>query len=582
MRTPTRVALVGAAVVGLAAPQSAAHAADTVPPTVSIDVRGTSNAGWYEDAADVTVTAGDRSGIDVGSSSITLSGATNLTTELQDGTTSLRITASGETRVLATVYDNEGNVRRSSTTVSVDGVAPRAVIGGVSQGERLQVGSRRQATTTCDDAHSGISSCELTGNGVGRDGVLVTDRPGVFHLDLTAYDRVGHRSSDYLTYTVVSPESRPTVSLTPSRPADRNGWHRAPVDVLVRGVAGHPSLPITGLTWWTDRDDTRRSARAEGEDVRVDQEGATAVHATSTDWSGTDSVTGTQVVLLDTVAPTASIGDLGEVRQHDRVEPTTRCDDVTSGVDGCELVGGVRADGTLDTSSPGTQTLRLRAVDVAGNTSIIERTVTVLPQQVDPEPEPDRSTTTTLTAPGQVSSRATASVQVTVGHEVGLSGGTVTVRDGSRVVATRTVEPTRAVNPVTRFTTRTTLVLPRLSVGTHRLTATFASPDAQSSTSSVRSVVVKSPATVRASSWKVSRKKAGSVKVSVVGRDAKATGTVRVLRGSKVVGTARLGSKGTATVRLARLPQGRQTLTVVYPGSTRVLPARLAVRVTVR
>lgn len=66
------------------------------------------------------------------------------------------------------------------------------------------------------------------------------------------------------------------------------------------------------------------------------------------------------------------------------------------------------------------------------------------------------------------------------------------------------------------------------------------------------------------------RPKAGTrprVVVRVSARGAVPDGVVRVVRGAKVLGKARLNARGVATVRITRQPAGKRQVRVVYAGS---------------
>jgi hypothetical protein len=86
----------------------------------------------------------------------------------------------------------------------------------------------------------------------------------------------------------------------------------------------------------------------------------------------------------------------------------------------------------------------------------------------------------------------------------------------------------------------------------------------------------KFPATI-----KRTKRVAAAVRATITGSSIKPTGTVKIYRGKKVVGKAKL-VRGIATVRLARLPKGKQKLTIKLPGNANLYPATLRFTIKVR
>lgn len=589
MRAPTRItlALAGGVAAGVLAPVSAAHAADTQPPTVDVRHRAADAAGWHRGTVEVTVTASDRSGIDLLSSSIQLSGATTRTIGLEDFATTFDLDATGVTTIATTVYDNEGNVRRATSTVSIDNEAPSLGLLNLADGAVVAVGDTRRLQFSCADAHSGSRACTVGGTGLGEGGRIRADAPGRYSIQIDGDDNVGNRASRTVSYTVVPEGVRPSIAVTPAIPANAAGWHRAPVDVHVTGTAGHDVVPVTQVRWWTDRDPSVTTVDGAEATLRVAAEGATEVSAVARDVHGADSEDGSRVVRIDSVPPTAQVLDPGFVRQGDELRLAISCDDALSGITSCVPTAGADATGLLDTSRAGTRTVTVRAVDAAGNAATVDRQIEVHAREGgDPDPEPLPGPTTALTAPATVSSVSPVGVAVRIDHEAPLSGGTVEIRSGARVLATAPVPPTKTI--LASFRTDVAVRLPRLAVGTHRLTAVLVTDRVAGSTSSPVTVTVKTPVTVAAKAKgkkvgrKALRKRTAAVRVAVTGRDAAATGVVRIYRGTKQVGTATLSAKGVAKVRLSGLRKGRHTLRVVYAGSGRAFGGETTLRVRLR
>ncbi|MFO6451291.1 MULTISPECIES: esterase-like activity of phytase family protein [unclassified Aeromicrobium] len=154
------------------------------------------------------------------------------------------------------------------------------------------------------------------------------------------------------------------------------------------------------------------------------------------------------------------------------------------------------------------------------------------------------------------------------------TSGSVELRDGSKVVARARVTGGRA-----------TVTLPRLAVGTHRLTARFAgSTSAAASTSTPVTVTVVKAASRTSLAAKGSVRRGKPVKVVATVRAAGhvPTGRVRFVSGGRVLKTVSLrNGKAVATVRLRTT--GGQRIRAVYVGSTQTKASTSAPRkVTVR
>lgn len=110
-------------------------------------------------------------------------------------------------------------------------------------------------------------------------------------------------------------------------------------------------------------------------------------------------------------------------------------------------------------------------------------------------------------------------------------------------------------------------------VGTYAISAVYSGNDALASstgTATFKVVKAKSSATESfASSVAKGGKAKGVVTVKLSGSKASPTGTVTVLRGSKVVGRGTLKA-GKVTLTLASLPKGRNTLKISYAGTSNI------------
>ncbi|SDE07821.1 Ig-like domain-containing protein [Nocardioides lianchengensis] len=152
--------------------------------------------------------------------------------------------------------------------------------------------------------------------------------------------------------------------------------------------------------------------------------------------------------------------------------------------------------------------------------------------------------------------------------------GTVTLREGDRVLGTAAVAGGRA---------RITVPGTALGAGSHALTVAYSGDDAHAASSSSTTVAIaKARSSVKA---KVApkRPKAGTrprVTVAVTVPGVAATGRVVVLRGGKTLaaGTVKAGK---VTLRLPRLSRGTRKLTVRYAGNGNVAASSTTVTVKV-
>lgn len=86
----------------------------------------------------------------------------------------------------------------------------------------------------------------------------------------------------------------------------------------------------------------------------------------------------------------------------------------------------------------------------------------------------------------------------------------------------------------------------------------------------------KFPATI-----KRTKRVTAAVRAAITGSSIKPIGTVKIYLGKKVVGKAKL-VRGVAMVPLARLPKGKQKLTIKLPGNANLYPATLRFTIKVK
>lgn len=184
------------------------------------------------------------------------------------------------------------------------------------------------------------------------------------------------------------------------------------------------------------------------------------------------------------------------------------------------------------------------------------------------------TTTTTVAVPTQPAPPGSIlSMQVRANGSTLVPSGTVVVTEGSTFLGSVALANGQAQ-----------LKLPVLTAGTHQLTVSYAgSQQADRSTTTVAyPVAAPGPVGKQVSSTalKVKKVKKGKAKVVVsVTSDLATAGTVQVLRGGKVVGTATLteAARGQVTLTTKRLPKGVSRLTARFLGSVTVDASQSAV-----
>ncbi|MFY0407770.1 PstS family phosphate ABC transporter substrate-binding protein [Solicola sp. PLA-1-18] len=179
------------------------------------------------------------------------------------------------------------------------------------------------------------------------------------------------------------------------------------------------------------------------------------------------------------------------------------------------------------------------------------------------------SATTVSISPASSTWGKARTVRVTVRSAGKAAAGTVAIKVGSGATVNRTLSAGTA----------SVAVPATLGAGRTAVTARYLGTTAVVPSSAAGTVTVsKASAVVRetyAASVKKGKRATGAVTVSLNGTSLKPTGTVTIKRGSKVVGTGRL-SGGKATVRLAKLPKGKQKLVATYSGSANAGAGRLS------
>lgn len=190
--------------------------------------------------------------------------------------------------------------------------------------------------------------------------------------------------------TVVPGPTPPTISLTSIAPLPNgDGFNNSsPVTVAVTAAPGSAGTSVASITMWMDAGVPVTTAGATGT-TTVSDDGVHTVSFYATDAVGRQSATGSQVVRIDTVAPSAPLApaltaatDTGASSAdgitNNTVPTFTGSAEAGSTVriyDGATLIGtGVATGGTFtipsSTLTSTTHTITARATDPAGNVSV--------------------------------------------------------------------------------------------------------------------------------------------------------------------------------------------------------------------
>jgi hypothetical protein len=218
---------------------------------------------------------------------------------------------------------------------------------------------------TGTDAGSGLDEMRwrVDGGDVQDGGPAVVDTDGLHTLETQAVDVAGNESawrSDTVRIDLIAP-----VDTTPAAPA---GWRSAPYDVTVTGDDGAGSGVATI--------DVKVDGVSSGPSVHVSGDGVHTIETQITDVVGHQSALRTDTIRIDSVIPTATLSCTAAWTRTASCVPTA-----TGGPSGLASLTLARDGGApsavtsghaVAVSVAGVHTLRLAAVDGAGN----EKTVT--------------------------------------------------------------------------------------------------------------------------------------------------------------------------------------------------------------
>ncbi|MEM4345132.1 MAG: PxKF domain-containing protein [Candidatus Nitrosocaldus sp.] len=324
------------------------EASDTTPPVITPNISGTlGNNGWY--TSDVTVSWDVN---DPESGIVSTDGCD--TAIINYDTTGVTLTC--------TATNGAGLNSSVSVTIKRDATPPTLTktLSGTSGNNGWYV-SDVEVTLTGSDATSGLASIEYS-----FDGTNWTNYSGPFTITAEGTTTLYHRATDNAGNTYVLPSQQikidktaPTVTATPDRSADHNGWYNAPLTITFSG---------TDATSGIDSCDSPVNYNGpDGTNIEVtgsctDNAGNVGSASYTFDYDNTD--------------PTVFILGISNGQQFDFGDPlpSVECDatDNLSGIQSCTIT-----PSTLPTSV-GSHTITATAKDNAGNTATTSITYTIL------------------------------------------------------------------------------------------------------------------------------------------------------------------------------------------------------------
>ncbi len=197
--------LAAAATVLSAAPAGAAGTGDDVtPPQITINGPSGLKDGWGPEPYNVTVSVTDSGGSGMSGVDWELTGATTASGSRQGGGAfAVPVTGSGMSTLSVHATDKAGNKTSTSADFGVDTTPPWITLGselGVADKNTVVMGSEVHADYTCGDSDSGIGLCT---SDVPQGGLLDTSEVGPHSLVLMAQDKVLRNNFYTLTWEVV-------------------------------------------------------------------------------------------------------------------------------------------------------------------------------------------------------------------------------------------------------------------------------------------------------------------------------------------------------------------------------------------
>ena len=245
------------------------------------------------------LTAGDAGGSGVTSIDYRIGDGPVVTSGADD--VSITITVDGTTTITMWSIDAAGNIETPHEfTVRIDRGAPVIRFAAPT---RVKLGESVTFDVACEDAVSGIASCE---SNVADGEPLPTGELGEQRVTVSALDVAGNLTSTEFVYEVVPDLEGPALSHGIA-PLPASGWYTTGLGIAVRGA---DPAGIASVHWSTDGAvSTNGDVVGEAEGLfQLDAEGVTEVTYWAYDGFGNRSADGRLTVRIDTVAPSLNVG----------------------------------------------------------------------------------------------------------------------------------------------------------------------------------------------------------------------------------------------------------------------------------
>jgi peptidoglycan/xylan/chitin deacetylase (PgdA/CDA1 family) len=364
---------------------------DTTPPTSSISCNGSAcSTGWYGGSVTVALSAtDDASGV----------AAIRYTTDGTDPTSASTLyggpfTVSATTTVKYRAWDNAGNAEpTNSQLVSIDTIPPASTI--ACNGSACASGSYAAPVTVTmsgsDSGGSGLEAIRYT-----TDGSTPTLSSNVYSGPFTvsatttvkyrAWDNAGNAetTNSQLIQVSASDTTPPTSSINCNGAACSTGWYSSTVSVTLS--ATDDASGVAAIRYTTDGTDPTSSSTLYSGPFTVS--GTSTVKYRAWDNAGNAETTKSQLIRIDTTAPTVAItSPANGASVTGTVQVQVAASDASSGIARVEFYLDGKLSSTSTTSpykwawntkktTKGSHTLTAVAVDAAGNKTV-SATVTV-------------------------------------------------------------------------------------------------------------------------------------------------------------------------------------------------------------
>lgn len=349
---------------GNTASQSTTIRIDTTAPTVSLNAPNPDGQnGWYVSNVSIGVSGSDATS-GIAARRIRLNGGA-----WQPDT--LTLTSDGTFVVEAQTEDNAGNTSGiAQITIKRDATPPTAdlIVSGTTGNNGWYV-TPAQVAPVGSDATSGVATAQLNPGTGWQAGATLTD--GVYDVQVRVTDNAGNTTT--ITRQVRVDTTAPSLTPQVSAPDGQAGWHVSPVtlDALASDATSgldRVRVQVNGGSW-------------QSLPLTLDQDGVYTVTFEAIDQAGNVNRQ-TRLLYVDVTAPSLTPHIPTPDGQNNWYVSLPNLDatasDSTSGLSSLH----VRVDGGTWQSLPitlteGVHSVEFRAVDQAGNTTLVSRTLNV-------------------------------------------------------------------------------------------------------------------------------------------------------------------------------------------------------------